>query len=88
MGSKHNKKRYLVIYYVENATGKHDEYVELAKRKPGAGKMAQASVVLDILGEQVLKVDLPNITQNIPFDNLYQHYRKWYAEQIDEFIAS
>ena len=53
----------------------------------GTGKFAEAKVVLDLVNEQVLKCDLPG-TQglNVPYENVYQHYRKWYADAIDEFL--
>ena len=38
--------------------------------------------------EEVVKCDLPNVPENIPFENVYKHYRKWYADVMDEFVAS
>ena len=51
-------------------------------------KIAEAKVVLDLINEEVIKCDLPNVPENIPFENVYKHYRKWYADVMDEFVAS
>ena len=49
-------------------------------------------VVLDLMNRIVLKCELPGIPfyerGNIPYENVYMHYRKWYADVIDQFIAS
>lgn len=68
--------------------GKFDEYVELSKKKVGRGKVQEARVVLDLVNQEVIKCDLPNVPEDIPFDNVYKHYRKWYADVIDEFVNS
>ena len=68
--------------------GKFDEYVELSKKKVGRGKVQEARVVLDSVNQEVIKCDLPNVPEDIPFDNVYKHYRKWYADVIDEFVNS
>ena len=49
--------------------------------------MADAKVVLDLINQEVLKLDLPG-TQGIdvPFNNVYQHFRKHYADAIDQFL--
>ena len=66
--------------------GKFDEFVELSKKNIGTGKIAEAKVVLDLIERTVVKVDLPNVPNNFPFDSLYNHYRKWYADAIDNFM--
>ena len=70
--------------------GKFDELVELSKKKLGAGKITEAKVILDLVNEEVIKIDMPNIPKNakIPYKNVYEHYRKWYADVIDQFVAS
>ena len=87
MGSKKDKKRFFIVKYNIKKDGKFDEFVELFKKKVGTGKFAESKVVLDLVNEQVLKCDLPG-TQglNVPYENVYQHYRKWYADAIDEFL--
>ena len=60
--------------------------MELSKKKIGAGKIAEAKVILDLLEQKVIKVDLPNVPKDFPFEALYNHYRKWYADAIDEFL--
>jgi hypothetical protein len=87
MGSKKDKKRFFIVKYNIKKDGKFDEFVELSKKKVGTGKFAESRVVLDLVNEQVLKCDLPG-TQglNVPYENVYQHYRKWYADAIDEFL--
>jgi hypothetical protein len=87
MGSKKDKKRFFIVKYNIKKDGKFDEFVELSKKKVGTGKFAESKVVLDLVNEQVLKCDLPG-TQglNVPYENVYQHYRKWYADAIDEFL--
>jgi hypothetical protein len=88
MGSKHNKKRFFCVRYIIKPDGKFDEFVELSKKKIGVGKMLEYTVVLDLINKEVLKNDLPGIpvSQEIPYENLEQHYRKWYADAIDQFI--
>jgi hypothetical protein len=86
MGSKKEKKRFFIVSYIEKPDGKFDEYVELSKKKVGSGKLAQSRVVLDLINNEVVKVDLPNVPKDFPFDALYQHYRKWYADVIDQFL--
>ena len=87
MGSKKDRKRFFIVKYNIKKDGKFDELVELSKKKVGTGKFAEAKVVLDLVNEQVLKCDLPG-TQglNVPYENVYQHYRKWYADVIDGFL--
>jgi hypothetical protein len=41
MGSKHNKKRFLIVNYNLNAKGGYDELVELSKKKCGPGVPGQ-----------------------------------------------
>ena len=48
MGSKHNKKRFLIVKYSLTKEGKYDELIELSKKKIGPGKILQAGVVLDL----------------------------------------
>ena len=48
MGSKHNKKRFLIVKYSLNAKGGYDELVELSKKKCGPGKILNSGVVLDL----------------------------------------
>lgn len=88
MGSKHSKKRFFIVRYNIKPDGKFDEYVELSKKKVGRGKVQEARVVLDLVNQEVIKCDLPNVPEDIPFDNVYKHYRKWYADVIDEFVNS
>ena len=38
MGSKHNKKRFLIVKYSLNMKGTYDELVELSKKNVGPGK--------------------------------------------------
>ena len=87
MGSKHNKKRFFCVKYNIKPDGKFDELIELSRKKVGSGKMADAKVVLDLINQEVLKLDLPG-TQGIdvPFNNVYQHFRKHYADAIDQFL--
>jgi len=86
MGSKHQKKRYFIVRYIIKPDGKFDELVELSKKKLGAGKIAEAKVILDLIDQKIIKVDLPNVPKDFPFEALYKHYRQWYAKPIDEFI--
>ena len=92
MGAKHNKKRYFCVKYIIKPDKKFDEFVELSKKKIGSGKMLEYTVVLDLVNEEVLKCELPGIPlemrDNMPFDKIMTHYRKWYAQAIDEFIDS
>jgi len=76
------------VRYNIKPDGKFDEYVELSKKKVGRGKVQEARVVLDSVNQEVIKCDLPNVPEDIPFDNVYKHYRKWYADVIDEFVNS
>ena len=90
MGSKHAKKRFLIVNYTMNAKGGYDELVELSKKKIGPGKMLEYTVVLDLVNKEVLKNELPGIPlaqrDQVPYDRIEQHYRQWYGEAIDQFI--
>ena len=66
--------------------GKFDEFVELSKKNIGTGKIAEAKVILDLVEQKVIKVDLPNVPTDFPFESLYKHYRQWYADAIDKFV--
>ena len=70
MGSKHEKKRYFIVKYSIKPSGKYDELVELSKKKLGAGKITEAKVILDLVNKKVIKVDLPNIPKDFPFEKL------------------
>ena len=63
MGSKHDKKRFLIVKYSLNKEGKYDELVELSKKKVGPGKIVEAGVVLDLINEEILKCDVPGIAK-------------------------
>ena len=86
MGSKHEKKRYFIVKYNIKPDVKFDEFVELSKKKIGTGKIIEAKVILDLVEQTVIKVDLPNVPKDFPFEALYKHYRKWYADAIDAFL--
>tara|TARA_Y100000114_G_scaffold36935_1_gene32485 strand:+ start:10659 stop:10937 length:279 start_codon:yes stop_codon:yes gene_type:complete len=92
MGKKHAKKRYFCVKYVFKADKKFDEFVELSKKKIGPGKMAEYTVVLDLINKEVLKNDLPGIPlaerDHIPFERILNHYKQWYAEAIESFANS
>ena len=64
MGTKHNKKRYLVVKYKAKPDKKFDELVEMSKKKIGAGKMAEAAIVLDLQNQKVFC--LPYFCQHSP----------------------
>ena len=59
MGSKHNKKRYLIVKYSLNMQGTYDELIELSKKNIGPGKLVQSGVVLDLIDKEVLKCEVP-----------------------------
>ena len=89
MGSKHNKKRFFIVNYKIKPDGQFDELVELSKKNLGSGKIANATVILDLVNKEVIKCTLPN-TENmdIPFENLEKHYRRWYDDVMTEFLTS
>ena len=87
MGTKHSKKRYLIVNYIQKPDKKFDEVVELSKKKIGAGKMAKSKVVLDLLNKKVLKCVLPGVEQ-VEYEKLEQHYIKYYAEAINSFLKN
>ena len=90
MGKKHAKKRYFCVKYNIKPDKKFDEFVELSKKKIGPGKMLEYTVVLDLINKEVLKNELPGIplaqSDQIPYDRIEQHYRKWYGDAMDQFI--
>ena len=89
MGKKHNKERYFIVNYNIKPDGKFDEVVELSKKTVGSGKFSKATVILDCVNEEVIKNILPMKEKvDIPYKNMIKHYRKWYADVIDEFINS
>ena len=90
MGSKHNKKRFFCVKYMLKADKKFDEFVEMSKKNIGPGKMLEYVVVLDLIEKEVLKNELPGITpeqrDQITFEQIEGHYRKYYADAMDQFI--
>ena len=89
MGSKHDKKRCLIVKYSINATGGYDELIELSKKKCGPGKILQSGVVLDLVNKEVLKCEVPgqpNLGDYIAFESLYSHFHKAYGDMLDQFI--
>ena len=89
MGSKHKKKRFLIVNYTFNKKGGYDELVELSKKKCGPGKVMKSGVVLDLINEEVLKCEVPgqpNLADHISYENLYRHFHKAYGEMLDKFI--
>jgi len=88
MGSKHDKKRFLIVKYSLNKEGKYDELIELSKKKMGPGKIVKAGVVLDLINEQVIKCDIPGVETPIflEYKNIYNYYHKYYSKVIDQFI--
>tara|TARA_Y100001937_G_C7083410_1_gene314132 strand:- start:123 stop:395 length:273 start_codon:yes stop_codon:yes gene_type:complete len=89
MGSKHSKKRFLIVNYSLNAKGGYDELVELSKKKCGQGKITKSGVVLDLVNKEVLKCEVPgqpNFGDLIPYESLYRHFHKAYGEMLDKFI--
>jgi len=88
MGSKHNKKRFLIVKYSLNKQGQYDELVELSKKKCGPGKILQSGIVLDLIHKEVLKCEVPGqpAGSNIPYENVYEHFYKAYGNMLDQFI--
>ena len=89
MGSKHAKKRFLIVNYTMNAKGGYDELVELSKKKCGPGKILKSGVVLDLVNKLVLKCEVPgqpNLVDHIAFETLYKHFHKAYGGMLDQFI--
>ena len=92
MGRKHAKKRFFCVKYIFKKDRKFDEFVELSKKKLGTGKMLEYTVILDLVNEKVLKCELPGIPlserDNIPYEKVFNYYRKYYSEAIDQFLSS
>jgi hypothetical protein len=88
MGSKHNKKRFLIVKYSLTKEGKYDELIELSKKKIGPGKILQAGVVLDLINKEVLKCDIPGVAQEhiLSYEKIYNYYYNYYSKVIDQFI--
>ena len=88
MGNKHNKKRFLIVKYSINKEGKYDELIELSKKKLGPGKIANGGIILDLINKEVIKCDMPGVaeTQILSYTKIYDYFRKYYAEAIDQFI--
>ena len=89
MGSKHAKKRFLIVNYTMNAKGGYDELVELSKKKFGPVKVLNSGVVLDLVNKVVLKCEVPgqpDLVDHIAFETLYKHFYKAYGEMLDQFI--
>ena len=64
---------------------KFDELVTLSKKKIGPTKILEYNVVLDLINEEVLRANMPGLT-DVNFEKLYNHYSKYYAEAIHEFL--
>ena len=88
MGSKHNKKRFLIVNYNLNMKGTYDELVELSKKNVGSGKLAQSGIVLDLMNKEVLKCEVPGAPSQagIPYETVYDHFHKAYGNMLDQFI--
>ena len=89
MGSKHAKKRFLIVNYTMNAKGGYDELVELSNKKCGPVKVLNSGVVLDLVNKVVLKCEVPgqpDLVDHIAFETLYKHFHKAYGEMLDQFI--
>ena len=85
MGKKHAKKRFFCVSYRMKPDKKFDELVTLSKKKIGPTKRLEYHVVLDLINKEVIRADMPGLT-DVNFEKLYNHYRKYYAETINEFI--
>ena len=88
MGSKHNKKRFLIVKYSLNMKGTYDELVELSKKHVGSGKLAQSGIVLDLINKEVLKCEVPGAPSQagIPYKTVYEHFHKAYGNMLDQFV--
>jgi hypothetical protein len=89
MGSKHNKKRFLIVNYQLNKNGGFDELVELSKKKCGPGKVRASGVVLDLVNKEVLKCQVPgqqDLYEYITYETLYKHFHKAYGKVLDQFL--
>ena len=88
MGSKHNKKRFLIVKYSLNMKGTYDELVELSKKSVGSGKLAQSGIVLDLINKEVLKCEVPGTPSQdgIPYRTVYEHFHKAYGNMLDQFV--
>ena len=87
-GKKHQKKRFLLVKYSINNQGKYDELVELTRKKVGAGKKAQAGIVLDLINETVEKCEIPGVKEDqiLSYEKIYNYFYNYYKESIDQFI--
>mgnify|MGYP000011228384 CR=1 FL=1 len=86
MGSKHKKKRYLIVRYTKKPDGKFDELVELTKKKIGAGKMTESAVVLDLHNKEILKMSLDGAPKDLTYQQVFDHYKKFYSDAIEQFL--
>ena len=86
MGKKHNKKRFFCVKYIIKADKKFDEFVELSKKKIGAGKMTEAAVVLDLQNKKILKMSLDGAPKDLTYEQVFDHYKKFYADAIEQFL--
>jgi hypothetical protein len=88
MGSKHHKKRFMIVKYSLNMKGTYDELVELSKKHVGSGKLAQSGIVLDLINKEVLKCEVPGTPSQagIPYETVYEHFHKAYGNMLDQFI--
>ena len=85
MGTKHAKKRFFCVKYHPKPDKKFDELVTLSKKKIGPTKILEYNVVLDLINKKVLRADLPGL-EDVDYEKVSQHYRKYYADTIDEFV--
>lgn len=83
----------MIVTYNIKKDGKFDELVEFSKKKLGAGKIASAQVVIDMIAKQVIKCKLPGVpvyleNEKMPYENVYKHYAKWYSDVMSQFENS
>ncbi len=89
MGSKHNKKRFLIVKYSLNMKGTYDELVELSKKNLGSGKLGESEIVIGTVNEEVLENVVPgqpSLVDHISYDTLYKHFYKAYGSMLDQII--
>ena len=55
MGSKHDKKRFLIVNYSFNAKGGYDELVELSKKKCGPGKILKSGTSEELVSDELVR---------------------------------
>ena len=48
--------------------------------------MTEAAVVLDLQNKKILKMSLDGAPKDLTYEQVFDHYKKFYADAIEQFL--